>query len=67
MFWEKNESAGLYTPQSLIRKRKVYTTIQRKRNYNEISPTTPTAKSSHSEGEMPCAIQRLSGMATIYE
>src|SRR5437762_13353824 len=34
---EKNESAGLYTPRSLIRKRKVYPTGQRKRDY-EVAP-----------------------------
>jgi hypothetical protein len=30
---EWNESAGLYTPRSLIRKRKIYTTVETKRNY----------------------------------
>jgi hypothetical protein len=29
----EDESAGLYTPRSLIRKRKVYTTVERERNY----------------------------------
>src|SRR6266566_834846 len=33
---EWNESAGLYTPRSLIRKCKVYTTVERERNYKRI-------------------------------
>src|SRR6478672_11716041 len=32
---EWNESVGLYTPRSLIRKPKIYTTIGPKRNYKE--------------------------------
>ncbi|PYK19038.1 MAG: hypothetical protein DME53_02950 [Verrucomicrobia bacterium] len=36
---EKNESAGLYTPRYLIRKSKIYTTLERKGNY----------KSAHSD------------------
>jgi hypothetical protein len=63
----RNESAGLYTPQSLIRKRKVYTTIQRKRNYNEIPAITPTRRVAAAKARCLCEIQRLIGMATVYE
>src|SRR5215468_2532834 len=38
---EWNESAGLYTPRSLIRKYKIYTTIESKRNYKGAASRRP--------------------------
>src|SRR5215469_10446671 len=49
---EWNENAGLYTPRSLIRKRKIYATVERKRNYRG-SAVTRGAWSSYRNGEMP--------------
>src|SRR4029077_12100832 len=61
---EWNESAGLYTPRSLLRKRKIYTTVERKRNYKRSFLWRPGAKSSYRNGEMLLlGIQRSLGMA----
>src|SRR5215471_8270862 len=38
---EWNESAGLYTPRSLIRKPKIYTTVEGERNYKEAPCDSP--------------------------
>jgi len=69
---EKNESAGLYTPRSLIRKPKIYTTIGCKRNYKGSAQGRPGAKSSYRKAKCPFArnpeIPGVSpGMTTTYE
>jgi hypothetical protein len=46
---------GLYTPRSLIRKCKVYTTAELKRNYEGSVLRRPAAKSSYRKGKMPFA------------
>ena len=40
---EWNESAGLYTPRSLIRKHKIYTTVEGKRDYKGALEGPPAA------------------------
>src|SRR6266480_4695490 len=55
---EKNESAGLYTPRSLIRKHKIYTTGKRKRNYKEARCGGPARRAA--TGKARCAFARNS-------
>src|SRR5262249_5900613 len=43
---EWNESARLYTPRSLIRKPKVYTTVERKRNYKATRCDGPASRAA---------------------
>src|ERR1051325_11698248 len=58
---EWNESVGLYTPRSLIRKPKIYTTVGPKRNYKKrgFVMTLREQKSHEKRDKLSPTIQRL--------